>query len=79
MKRVVIGSFGISMLCAAAYLAASAIGNLRVRCEDGGHAECAFIEETAHENGRRQALGATGLTLVGSGLLLWLRAQHKEA
>jgi hypothetical protein len=79
VKRVVIGSFGISMICCAAYLAASAIPNLRVRCEDGGHTECAFIEETAHENGRMQAFGATGFALVGSGLLLWLRSQNKEA
>jgi hypothetical protein len=78
VKRVVIGSFGISMICGAAYLAAVAISNLRVRCEDGGHEECAFIEETAHENGRMQALGATGCVLVGSGLLLWLRSQKKE-
>ena len=79
MKRVVIGSFGISMICGAAYLAAAAVSNLRVRCENGGHAECAFIAETAHENGRMQAFGATGCALVGGGLLLWLRSQNKEA
>jgi hypothetical protein len=79
MKRVVIGSFGVSMLLGAIYLGAVAISNLRVRCEDGGHAECAFIEQTAHENGRTQALGATGCALVGGGLLLFLRSSHKEA
>jgi hypothetical protein len=79
MKRAVIGSFGVSMFLGAMYLGALAFSNLRVRCEDGGHPECAFIEETAHENGRMQALGAAGCALVGSGLLLFLRSQAKEA
>ena len=79
MKRVIIGSFGASMLLGSAYLAYVALQNVRLRCEDGGHAECAFIEETAHENGRMQALGATGCALIGGGLLLYLRSSNKEA
>jgi len=79
MKRVIIGSFGVSLLLGAAYLAALALVNVRVRCEDGGHPECAFIEETAHENGRMQAMGAAGCGLVGAGLLLYLRSANKES
>ena len=79
MKRVVIGSFGVSLLLGAIYLGVVALSNLRVRCEDGGHAECAFIEQTAHENGRMQAMGAAGCALVGGGVMLFLRSSNKEA
>jgi len=78
MKRVVIGSFGVAMLGAAAYLGVTAISNVRINCEDGGHPECAFIEETAHEIARKQALAATGCALVGGGLLMWLRNKKEE-
>ena len=73
-----IGSFAVGLLGGALFLGISSISNMRVVCEDGGHAECAFTESTAHEIGRLQALGATGCALVGAGALLFLRAQRKE-
>lgn len=79
MKRVIIGSFGAGLLLSGLYLGAQSISNMRVICEDGGHPECAFTESTAHELGRMQALGATGLALVGAGALLFLRSKEKEA
>lgn len=78
MKRVVIGSFALGLVGGALYLGVQSLGNSRVVCEDGGHSECAFIEETAHEIGRMQALGSAGCALVGAGALLFLRSQKKE-
>lgn len=78
MKRVIIGSVAASLLIAAVYLGVSSISYMRVKCEDGGHAECAFTEQTAHELGRLQALAATGCALVGAGALLFLRSKAKE-
>jgi hypothetical protein len=77
VKRVIIGSSGLSLLLGALYLGVLAISNLRFRCEDGGHAECAFLEETAGEIGRKQALAATGCALVGAGALLFLRSKER--
>jgi hypothetical protein len=79
MKRVIIGSFSASLLIGGIYLGVESLSNMRVTCEDGGHAECAFIEQTAHEIGRQQALGAAGCALVGGGALLFLRSQKKES
>lgn len=78
MRIAIIGSFAASLLAGAIFLGVSSISNMRVTCEDGGHAECAFTEQTAHEIGRMQALGATGCALVGAGALLFLRSQRKE-
>ncbi|MBK7863091.1 MAG: hypothetical protein IPJ65_31675 [Archangiaceae bacterium] len=78
MKRVVIGSFAAGLLVGGVYLGTQSISNMRVTCEDGGHPECAFTEETAHEVGRQQALGALGCALVGGGALLFVRSQRKE-
>ena len=78
MKRVIIGSFGAGLLLSGLYLGTQSIASMRVKCEDGGTAECAFTESTAHELGRLQALGATGCALVGAGALLFLRSQRKE-
>ena len=78
MKRVIIGSFAAALLLGSVYLGGSSISNMRVKCEDGGHAECAFTEQTAHEVGRMQALGSAGCALVGAGALLFLRSQRKE-
>lgn len=78
MKRVIIGSFAAALLAGALYLGVQSISNMRVKCEDPGHAECAFLEQTAHEIGRLQALGATGCALIGGGALLFLRSQPKE-
>ncbi len=78
MKRVIIGSFALSLVLGAVYLGTQSISNMRVVCEDGGHPECAFTEQTAHELGRTQALEAAGLMLVGAGALLFLRSQRKE-
>lgn len=77
MKRVIIGSFAISLLAGAAWLGTQAVSNLRVKCEDGGHPECAFTESIAHEVGKNQGLGATGCALVGGGVLLFLRSKAK--
>lgn len=76
MKRVIIGSFALALLGGALYLGVQSISNMRVECEDGGHAECVFTEETAHEVGRTQALAATGCALVAGGTLLFLRSQR---
>jgi hypothetical protein len=78
MKRVIIGSFAAALLLGSLYLGVSSISNMRVKCEDGGHAECAFTEQVAHEIGRMQALAATGCALVGAGTLLFLRSKAKE-
>lgn len=75
---MIIGSFAAALLLAGVYLGTQSISNMRVKCEDGGHPECAFTEQTAHEVGRMQALGATGLALVGAGTLLFLRSHRKE-
>ena len=78
MKRVIIGSFAFGLLGGTAFLGWEALSNLRVTCEDGGHAECAFTESTAHEIGRMQGLGAAGCALVGTGTLIFLRSQRKD-
>ena len=78
MKRVMIGSFAAGLLLGGVYLGVQSLSNMRVKCEDGGHPECAFTESTAHEVGRTQALGAAGCMLVGAGALLFLRSQRKE-
>jgi hypothetical protein len=78
MRRVMIGSFALGLVGGALYLGVTSISNMQVKCEDGGHAECAFTEATARELGRMQALGATGCALVGAGALLFLRSQRKE-
>ena len=77
MRRVIMGSFAFGLLLGAGYLGVESIANMRLRCEDGGHAECAFIESTAREIGRMQALGAAGCALVGGGTLLFLRSKAK--
>jgi hypothetical protein len=78
MKRVIIGSAGSGLLLGAVYLGVLSLSNMRFVCEDGGHPECAFMEETAREIGRKQALGATGCALVGGGVLLLLRSREQK-
>jgi hypothetical protein len=74
MKRVIIGSFAGGLIIGALFLGEQSISNMRVTCEDGGHPECAFTEQTAHEIGREQALGATGCLLAGLGAALFARS-----
>ena len=74
MRRLIIGSLGLALLASACVLAALAVTNLRLKCEDGGHPECAFIEQTAREVGRMEALAATSCALIGGGALMFIRS-----
>jgi hypothetical protein len=77
VRRVIIGSFGSGLLLSALGLGFFAMRNFTLKCEDGGHPECAFIEQTAREEGRMQALGAAGCALVAGGALLFARSERK--
>ena len=77
LARVAVGAVATAMLLGAVYLGWQSVQNSRLRCEDGGHEECAFIEQTAREVARTQALFAAGCALLGGGLLLYLRSFQK--
>lgn len=73
-----LASFAAALFAGGGYLLFQAVTNFTVRCEDGGHPECAFIEQTARELGRMQSLGAAGCALVAAGLLLYLRSLKEK-
>ncbi len=81
MKRVVIGSFGVAMLVATAYLGVTAILNVRVasaKTEATPSMPSSKMDRPRDHARRSKALAATGCALVGGGLLMWLRNKNEE-
>lgn len=78
MKNVVIGSFALSLVLAALFLAVQAVLQLNAPCESVSPQECTFQAESAREIAKLQGMGAVGCFMVGAGTFLFLSSKTKQ-